>query len=107
MDRAERMMIPWRDFEEQNIKFGCASLDAEILSDMVRYDRLRWFWHLEHKSDSDHVCTYANSVGVNEKGGVEKTCESALVMTLICLSLLKWTLHKTVRGGEGYCVGTI
>ncbi len=45
-------------------------LNVEAVSDLVRRDRLRWFGHLERKSESDLESTCRN-LELDGKGGVE------------------------------------
>ena len=77
-------------------------LDVEVVSDVVRRGRLRWFGHVERKSHADGVsaCRDLEVEGVKRKGRSRKSWEECVRNDLTSLGLKRdWALdHVRWRG---------
>jgi len=79
LERTERMMIRWmcgvslKDRKTNEELLG--RLGIECVSEVVRHGRLRWFGHVERKSDADWVktCRELQVEGVKGRGRGRKT----------------------------------
>jgi len=80
--RTEKMMVRWMCGVTLKNRISSAELysrlDVEVVSDVVRRGRLRWFGHVERKSHDDGVsaCRDLGLREFNGKGGVENRGKS-------------------------------
>ena len=79
LERTERMMVRWmRGVSLKDRKSSQELLDRLGIvgvSECVARGRLRWFWHVERKSDDDWVskCREMSVVGARRRGRGRKT----------------------------------
>jgi hypothetical protein len=111
LGRAERMMVRWMCGVTLKNRISnkevYSRLNVEEVSDVVRRGRLRWFGHLERKSESDWVsaCRYFDVDGDKQKGRSRKTWGECVKNDLKHLGLERDWAHDRVRW-RGLICGT-
>mgnify|MGYP006376082139 FL=1 len=103
LERTEKMMVRWMCGVTLKNKISSGELysrlNVEAVSDIVRRGRLRWFGHLERKSQDDWVsaCRDLEVKGVNRKGRCRKTWGECVRNDLALLGLRRDWARDRVR----------
>src|SRR5580658_2503482 len=106
LERTEMRMIRWTcgvSLRERQTNIELRSrFGIESIVEVVRRNRLRWFGHVQRRSDDDWVkrCTMLEVEGRKPKGRPKKTRMDTVKMDMKPLGLVLRML-MTVIGGEG------
>ena len=75
-------------------------VEVEPIGDVVRRSRLRWYGHVERKTDDDWVkgCARFSVEGSVPPGGPKKTLKTPLQMTCVWLESVKRILGSEKNG---------